>query len=360
MKQRIGQNAVVGQQRYLYLDYLKCFATFCVVFGHALSWLAPSSRANEVVYFHFIITFHMPLFAFISGYLFRNEGRFAPFMKKKMSRMVIPYFVWALVYGLALPALQYIRHGRLEEMGQLVAKFPVYALTENLWFIRALIFSLALGWLSMRWGGVKMLLLSCLLVYVVSLLGLVPIGEGLKGFVFLYPFFCSGIVWRRMEGRWTMQRKMFFTCSLVCFMILLIGWNGFQDTFYLMNNSVFEAPGYVTVSGWKVVERTLYRYAIGLAGSMAFFLGAQLLWQARVSAGTVGNVCSMIGRNTLGIYLLNGVLFYGGSLSRWLQGEECAAVGCFVLSIGWIALSVWIIKFTSRNGFLARALWGEG
>ena len=208
-------------------------------------------------------------------------------------------------------------------------------------------------------GGVKTLLLSCLLVYAVSLLGLIPIGEALKGFVFLYPFFCSGVVWHRMEGKWTKQRKMLFVCSLLCFAILLRGWRGFQDTFYLMNNSVFEAPGYVTAAGWEVVERTLYRLAIGLAGSLVFFLGTQLLWQTKISAGTFGNVCSMIGRNTLGIYLMNGVLFYGGGFSRWLQGEWYAAIGCFVLSVGWIVFSMWIIKRTSCRKVLSNLLWGQ-
>lgn len=47
-------------------------------------------------------SFHVPLFMFISGYFYRKEEEGAPFLylKKKALRLLLPYFIWNLIYGL--------------------------------------------------------------------------------------------------------------------------------------------------------------------------------------------------------------------------------------------------------------------
>lgn len=47
-------------------------------------------------------SFHVPLFLFISGYFYREEEEKKPllYLKKKAKRLLFPYFVWNLVYGL--------------------------------------------------------------------------------------------------------------------------------------------------------------------------------------------------------------------------------------------------------------------
>lgn len=46
-------------------------------------------------------SFHVPLFMFISGYFYRREEEERPliYLKKKVKRLLLPYFVWNLVYG---------------------------------------------------------------------------------------------------------------------------------------------------------------------------------------------------------------------------------------------------------------------
>lgn len=47
-------------------------------------------------------SFHVPLFMFISGYFYREEEQERPFhyIKKKACRLLVPYFIWNLIYGL--------------------------------------------------------------------------------------------------------------------------------------------------------------------------------------------------------------------------------------------------------------------
>lgn len=47
-------------------------------------------------------SFHVPLFMFISGYFYHDSEEEAPFsyLKKKVRRLLLPYFIWNLIYGL--------------------------------------------------------------------------------------------------------------------------------------------------------------------------------------------------------------------------------------------------------------------
>lgn len=47
-------------------------------------------------------SFHVPLFMFISGYFYRQEEQERPFsyIKRKARRLLLPYFIWNLLYGL--------------------------------------------------------------------------------------------------------------------------------------------------------------------------------------------------------------------------------------------------------------------
>lgn len=53
-------------------------------------------------------SFHVPLFMFISGYFYRRQEEENPFayLKKKVRRLLLPYFIWNLVYGLIAWALR--------------------------------------------------------------------------------------------------------------------------------------------------------------------------------------------------------------------------------------------------------------
>ena len=53
-------------------------------------------------------SFHVPLFMFISGYFYRLQEEDTPlvYLKKKVRRLLVPYFIWNLVYGLIAWALR--------------------------------------------------------------------------------------------------------------------------------------------------------------------------------------------------------------------------------------------------------------
>jgi len=70
-----------------YIDMLKGFGIFLVVLGH-------THIGEEMA--KFIFSFHMPLFFFISGFLFNKDIPFIIFLKSKFKRIINPYLFFSL------------------------------------------------------------------------------------------------------------------------------------------------------------------------------------------------------------------------------------------------------------------------
>lgn len=74
--------------RIFWLDNLKAIGIFLVIFGHIL----PDSHLKQYIY-----SFHVPLFFFVSGYLFdRTKYTFKQFFKKKLGTLIVPYLTFAV------------------------------------------------------------------------------------------------------------------------------------------------------------------------------------------------------------------------------------------------------------------------
>lgn len=77
-----------------WINILKGFAIFLIVFGHSIGYSKGLTGLSR-----YLSSFYVPLFFFISGYLFQEnrEEKLIPFMKRKAKRILIPYFVFAIL-----------------------------------------------------------------------------------------------------------------------------------------------------------------------------------------------------------------------------------------------------------------------
>ena len=82
--------------RIKFLDITRAFAIIFIALGHTL---VHSEHCGII--FKFLYSFHVVLFFIISGYVFKikkeEENTFI-FIKNKFIRIMIPYFVWALLF----------------------------------------------------------------------------------------------------------------------------------------------------------------------------------------------------------------------------------------------------------------------
>ena len=85
------------KERVVWIDLLKAFGILLVMLGHIY-------QKNDMLY-HWIYSFHVPLFFFLSGIFFVKADNFRVFIIKRWNTLILPYFVfyfitfayWALV-----------------------------------------------------------------------------------------------------------------------------------------------------------------------------------------------------------------------------------------------------------------------
>jgi len=82
------------KQRMLYIDELKGFAVFLVVMGHLFMF---SFHDETSVMANLIYSFHMPLFAFVSGLLIKRIISFCELLKR-VERLIYPMLVLGFLY----------------------------------------------------------------------------------------------------------------------------------------------------------------------------------------------------------------------------------------------------------------------
>lgn len=69
------------KERLNYIDYMKTSGIYLIVLGH----MFPCPGTN------FIYSFSVPLFFFISGFLFYQSDSFNTFLRKNFYSLIIPY-----------------------------------------------------------------------------------------------------------------------------------------------------------------------------------------------------------------------------------------------------------------------------
>lgn len=105
---------MLGEKKILGLSYIRIIATMLVLIGHCttlsygtsthlvdtFSGAFPISQGIFRLIFSYIYSFHIPLFVTLSGALFdreSNDGHFMNFVKKKVRRLLVPYFLTATI-----------------------------------------------------------------------------------------------------------------------------------------------------------------------------------------------------------------------------------------------------------------------
>lgn len=109
MNGKFGMN----KQRLVYIDLLRGYAIFLVILGHC--W-----KINAIVN-DLILAFHMPLFFFMSGFLFRYRKAYdkkgISFIVNKFKQLLVPYFVFELInFGISLVIRPYYKNALSETL----------------------------------------------------------------------------------------------------------------------------------------------------------------------------------------------------------------------------------------------------
>lgn len=345
--------------RFAYIDFLKAFAIFTVVLGHTCHNYA--NNIDEIVEQYGIVPYHMPLFAVLSGLFFSTKTDAKTFLVKKFRQIALPFLVWCAIASVDMRGLIEVLLSNNALHTNFIFTwaewFWLYIVDIGWWFLRALFLSFIAAYFCIRIfkSTLKGVCVSVLILHLLTLSGVIP-NRSISNFLFIYPFFCSGILMNEYKDSIFRHANNVLLVSITTFLVCMFFWQGASDSFYGMNTSMVELEG-AGVTGWMVLVKTIYRFTTGVSASIAFILLARRYEKFLPKP----QIVMSIGRNTLGIYILHEFAWqiYPPHSDYLFENKLLSFIVCLCVSIILVVLCNYIVKFTSRIKYLALLLWGK-
>lgn len=270
-----------------YLDFLKFFAISSVLLGHSVEQTTGNDFWDNPIW-AFIYTYHMPLFMMLCGYFFKSSLKlsFTEMIGKKFVQLMIPAIsAWVLMY-LFVTLTKYNPYPEIVDLSWM-------GFMNALWFLKSVFFCYLIGWVFIK--AFKNVWLSAILSSVIALF--TPLCN-IDSINFMLPMFWMGHLLHQHQEWIDKHRKILFASSLVAFIAMLPFWSG-RLTVYMVPIQFFDWSTFAF--DWNNLGITFYRMAIGMAGSMFFFLLAPWVYN-RISNWRITPTLNQLGKCTLGLY----------------------------------------------------------
>ena len=270
-----------------YLDFLKFFAISSVLLGHSVEQTTGNDFWDNPIW-AFIYTYHMPLFMMLCGYFFNSSLKlsFSELFKKKFVQLMIPAIsAWVLMY-LFVTLTKYNPYPEIVDLSWM-------GFMNALWFLKSVFFCYLIGWVFIK--AFKNVWASAILSSVIALF--TPLCN-IDSINFMLPMFWMGHLFHQHQAWIDKHRKTLFASSLVAFIAMLPFWSG-RLTVYMVPIQFFDWSTFAF--DWNNLGITLYRMAIGMVGSMFFFLLAPWVYD-RISDWRITPTLNQLGKCTLGLY----------------------------------------------------------
>ena len=275
------------------MDLLKAFAIFSVLLGHATEQLSGGLFWDHPVW-TFIYSYHMPLFMFVSGFFFPSSLKrsYGEVCRIKLRQLGIPSLT---AFAIACAIMLSMGVRAIADL----CEFSLAGFLNCVWFLKCLL----LCYLVM-YPLCKGLHRDWVAALVATVLVILLPGAQVANFNFMLPMFCLGmLVGRRREGM-ERHRVIWMVLSAVVFGVLLCFWSGHLTVYERPTQVIDLATGSFD---WGNLGLTLYRLALGMSGSMTFYLLSKPVFDALQRRRWCGTLCR-IGGATLGIYFLQTFL----------------------------------------------------
>lgn len=256
--------------RILYIDLLKTFAIYLVIWGHAIMHFQPDFE--DSVCFNVIYAFHMPLFMMLSGYFAASSMKLggAEFLSKKFRQLLLPCLSWGILCWLVVSS------GLIEGEFNLEIKelFTGWlGLVDNFWFLKSCFICYVLAWVCKKARKYQYVAFACA--------WLLCSMQGRFNLSMMFPSFVFGMMLRENTAIDQVLYKYRWLVAAL-FLGVLIYRIGFDDNQYIV------------------------MLVLGLSGAYTCFTlfreGDKILMQQRVPS-----VFIKIGEKTLGIYVLQAI-----------------------------------------------------
>ncbi len=311
-----------GVSRNARFDNLKLILIVLVVLGHALE-LAWGGRPLLRAVWQWIYLFHMPLFAFVSGYFTRGDLD-SKRMFSAFCRLIVPYFLFMILYRLFL---YFMQNGN-------VLTLNLFHSYDLMWFLPALFF-----WRMSVPIFMKVRYPFLLAVALGLLIGFNPFISGTMGWTQTFafsPFFVLGLLAqnKNLQPLFDRRSRILSAIVLVTLFGLLLAYGSEFDTKWL-RHAMYKDIG--RHDWWAALNR-LAVYGGSLISGIAFLSlvpGREMKWSA-------------LGKVTIFPYLLHYFVLKTIYFTGWHK-----AIPSEMPQIGWVLsflfLSVLLVLLFSHR-----------
>lgn len=311
----------MGKEHREYLfDNYKVLLILLVVIGH---FIEPSYDQNPFLYElkWGIVAFHMPAFIFISGYFSKR----IPSIKKMISGLVIPYFVYEVLYYLLYTFI-------LDKETGFYFTRPKF----SLWYLMALFAWRILAPIVRKIPGhMALSLVLGLLVGLTNLDNFLSIPR----ILFFFPFFLAGLSFDSSCLTRFRNRKGYFGALAIlgAFAVFL-----FTDTWHdRLSPKIFYGRYSYEEMGLGDLQGMLIRV-------LCYMISFLLIYLFMLVLPTEKKSYSYLGQRTMAIYIFHGFIYsclkYGSSILSSVESNLES-----ILLVGFCFFLVWLL---SRKPFV--------
>lgn len=316
----------MSKQRILYIDLLKLFTIYLVLWGHAIMHFQPDYEQSYI--FRTIYAFHMPLFMMLSGYFAPSSMLLGirEFFPKKFRQLLLPCISWGVLCWLVITSGLIEGRFHLELKGLFTGWLGI---VDNFWFLKSCFICYTLSWLCYRCGRYKVV--AIIIIWVLCTM------QGRFFLDWMFPSFLLGLYLR--NSQWLQNNLEKYHYALYSIFVVLLAVS--------------------LLMPWN--EIYLFKLALGLSGALACFVLFQSTIGKLEPTPTLERL-ARLGGATLGIYVIQAILLEY-ILPHYVSFEAFPIVGIVFLMplLSFVALFVCfgLVQTIRKSRLLGFIMLGE-
>ena len=284
------------------IDFIRGIAILLVVLGHNIQYGSGNDFYQMKNYFDsmpfkFIYSFHMPLFALLSGYLFFGSMKrpMKHVIKKRLISLLLPIFCWVTLENVGKSIILIIK----DEFTFSACLYDyASSLVHELWFLWAMF------WCSLIVMLVEKVFEGRVWIYglLIILILFTPARYNFYMYAYMCPYFVAGFLINKFDGKSIYRRVVkndwhALVVAVAVFAVLFLFY-GYDFYIYTTKISLLGENGILVQLGIDI-----YRWIVGFAGSIAVIILCKMICDRWQGAGV--KVFAYFGQISLGIYILN-------------------------------------------------------
>ncbi|PSU88002.1 acyltransferase family protein [Photobacterium kishitanii] len=321
------------------IDLVKFLLIFLVVLGHSIQFFDVSKNINfdASILYSWIYSFHMPLFMFVSGYLYKVKSLSKHDIYKKFKLLIIPFVFWAIYSSI------------INRENVLTGIIDVFINPDSgLWFLYILFLCMCTVSFLKLYLSINGILISTLII-ILALLGLdIVIGYSSYG-IGLYRwqilFFVLGVYLKDKEDvliEFINNKRYLYLCVfLIVYGFSFLYWERIPSEFKVLSNPLFNSLMYIMI-----------KYTCAIFAIFIFFIMKNTI-KFNFDFGVVINKFIIwVSKNTLAFYAIQFSIIDVLIKLNWFQSSYFISVVCFVFC-------AILISFINRMKLLRMICFGR-